>query len=263
MRVLFYIQFFLCFGLFSTCKTKNEVPLNREIKFTIDSISVSQNSKVDSSMAIFDDLVNEKMIVKPDNPQSSDGVKKSHPKQLKIKVVETPKIYRKTNAEGKVVYQIPSEMKVRETYQVFVRIGKSSVNIYENLDGDVRETVIPVTQTMEVNLIDPSPKDNKAFDIIPDNDETQLVDSSDAYTQWSWNVTPLKTGSSSLKIVISIIRDGNKKEVVYQDRVEVKVNPMKQFMFWLKNYWQWLFTVLLIPVFKWVYDKYIKKEKTQ
>ena len=261
MRILFYIQFFLCFGLFSTCKTKNEVPLNREIKFTIDSISVSQNSKVDSSTANFDDLVSEKMLIKPVSPQNPKDVKKS--KQLKIKVVENPKIYRKTNAEGKVVYQIPSEMKVRETYQVFVRIGKSSVNIYENLDGDVRETVIPVTQTMEVNLIDPSPKDNKAFDIIPDNDETQLVDSIDAYTQWSWNVTPLKTGSSSLKIVISIIRDGNKKEVVYQDRVEVKVNPMKQFMFWLKNYWQWLFTVLLIPVFKWVYDKYIKKEKTQ
>ena len=260
MKVLFYIQFFLYLGVFTTCKAPQNPSSARNEKFVLDSISVSETfPPIDSAALNFDDyreeVVSEKLIRNNPSPKATT------PTKIKILKVENTKIYNETKNEGRLVYKIPSEMKVRETYQIFVRIGKSSVNIYENLNGDVRETVIPVTQTMEVNLIDPSPKDSKSFDIVADNQAVQIVDSSESYTQWSWNVTPLKVGSTNLKVVVSIIRDGNKKEVVYQDRVQVKVNPIKQIAFWFNKYWQWLFTVLLIPIFKWLYDKYFKKEK--
>ena len=260
MKVLFYIQFFLYLGVFTTCKAPQNPSSEKKEKFILDSISVAQTPPpVDSAALNFDDyreeMVSERLIRNNPSPKATT------PTKVKILKVENTKIYNKTNNEGSLVYKIPSEMKVRETYQVFVRIGKSSVNIYENLNGDVRETVIPVTQTMEVNLIDPSPKDSKSFDIVADNQAVQIVDSSESYTQWSWNVTPLKTGSTNLKVVVSIIRNGNKKEVVYEDKVVVKVNPIKQIAFWFNKYWQWLFTALLIPIFKWLYDKYFKKEK--
>ena len=255
--MLFYIQFFLCFSLFTTCKTKKETLVYNKYEISIDSISVSEFIRYDSASLNFDNLKFERH--EPNQLKVNQTTRPNN--NIKIKVIDNPRVYKKTDIEGKVIYQIPSEMKVRETSQVFVRIGKSSVNIYENLNGEIRETSIPITQTMEVSLVDPSPSDNKIFEIIPDNQAIQIVDSTDTYTQWTWNVTPLKSGSSDLKIVVSIIKNGNKKEVVYQDKVKIKINPFKQFVFWFNNYWQWLFTTLLIPVFKWLYDKYFKKEK--
>jgi hypothetical protein len=186
MKMLFYIQFFLCFSLFTTCKTKKETLVYNKYEISIDSISVSEFIRYDSAYLNFDNLKFERH--EPNQLKVNQTTRPNN--NIKIKVIDNPRVYKKTDIEGKVIYQIPSEMKVRETSQVFVRIGKSSVNIYENLNGEIRETSIPITQTMEVSLVDPSPSDNKIFEIIPDNQAIQIVDSTDTYTQWTWNVTP-------------------------------------------------------------------------
>lgn len=181
--------------------------------------------------------------------------------ELRIINVPNNKVLNTTTNQGYVAYKIPTEMSVRSTYQVMVRISKSSVNIYENLNGEVRTSVIPVTQTMEVKVIDPSPADAKFFDIVPDNDAVQLVENGEDITQWTWNVTPLKTGHSNLKIVISIIKDGNKKEIVYEDSVRVKMDIGKQLPFFFGKYWQWLLSTLVIPFIIWFYNKRNKDKK--
>jgi hypothetical protein len=164
---------------------------------------------------------------------------------------------------GKVVYDIPKIMSMRETYVVTVRIGKNSVEITENLSEEVRTAVIPITETMEVKLIDPSPDDYKEFEIVADNSAVQMVDSSGRYTQWTWNVTPIKVGSSSLKIVVSVIKNGNKKEDVYSDTVKVEASPMNQVKYFFHTYWQWLFATLLIPVFKYFWGVWRKKKEEE
>jgi hypothetical protein len=183
--------------------------------------------------------------------------------QIKIVRVNSSSVYSRNTTGGNFVYRIPPIMRVRETYQVLARISRSEVNIYENLNGEVKQTTVPITESMEVKLIDPSPDDNKQFSIIADNVAVQLVDSTDAYTQWSWNVTPLRSGTANLKIVVSIIRDGKTKETVYEDPVKVEINPVEQVKFWFQNYWQWALTTLLIPLAKWLYDKFKKKQKDQ
>ena len=186
---------------------------------------------------------------------------KSNPKpELKIIKEYNNNIYKKDYHEGKVVYKIPSVMQVRETYQVLVRVSQGSLNIYENLNGEVKETTIPVTPTMQVKLIDPSPTDNPSFSIVSDNEAIQSVDTNETYTQWTWDVTPLRSGHSELKIVVSTITNGDKKDDVYEDKVEIKVNPIKQIGFFLKTYWQWVIATLLIPMIKWLYDRYTKKK---
>jgi hypothetical protein len=182
--------------------------------------------------------------------------------QLKVIQVVNDRVFNQTTNQGVVAYKIPTEMKVRNTYQVLLRIAKSSVNIYENLNGEVRTSTLPITETMEVKLIDPSPADGKIFDIIPDNDYAQIVENGNTFTQWTWNVTPLKMGKAQLKIMISIVREGNKKETVYQDMVQIKLDIGKEITFFFGKYWQWLSTTLIIPFGIWLYKRH-KKEKAE
>jgi translation elongation factor P/translation initiation factor 5A len=193
---------------------------------------------------------------KPINPTSPE---------LKIVTINNTKVISKSTdmSDGRVVYKIPERMKIRETSKVLLRIAKSkaTVSVYDNLDGTVRTSEIPVTQTMEVALIDPSPADNKSFEIVPDNNAVQIVDDGETYTEWTWNVTPVRAGSSSLKIVVSVIRDGNKKDVVYEDSVVIERDLQNQISFFWSKYWQWLIGTFLLPFFLWLYKR--KKDKKE
>jgi len=177
-------------------------------------------------------------------------------------IVEVPNTTITTNSttQGHVAYKIPKDMTVRTTYQVIVRISKSTLNIFENLNGEVKTTSIPITETMEVKLIDVSPSDRKMFDIIADNSAVQMVEDNEEITQWSWNITPLRSGKTKLKIVISIIRGGSTKETVYIDEVRVKADVTKSVPHFIGDYWQWLFSTLLLPLFYWLYAKRKKKK---
>ncbi len=173
----------------------------------------------------------------------------------KIIHVNNSTVSTKSTNMGHVAYKIPTEMKVRNTYQVIVRISKSTATIYENMNGEVKTTTIPITETMEVKLIDPSPDDRKMFDVIADNDATQLVENNESVTQWSWNVTPIRTGQAHLKVMIAVITDGNRKETVYQDVVNVDTNLGKQIPFFFGKYWQWMLSTLIIPFGVWFYNR--------
>jgi hypothetical protein len=179
----------------------------------------------------------------------------------KIIKVNNSMISSKSTNMGHVAYKIPTEMKVRNTYQVIVRISKSTATIYENMNGEVRTSTIPITETMEVKLIDPSPDDRKMFDVIPDNDATQLVENNESVTQWSWNVTPIRTGQAQLKVMIAVITNGNRKETVYQDIVNVDTNLGKQIPFFFGKYWQWMLSTLVIPFGVWFYNRKKKKDE--
>jgi hypothetical protein len=185
--------------------------------------------------------------------------------KIKIVKVENTRVVNKSTdmSDGRVVYKIPERMTIRETYKVLLRIAKSkaTVSVYDNLEGTVRTSEIPVTQTMEVTLIDPSPADNKSFDILSDNNAVQIIDDGETYTEWSWNVTPIRAGSSSLKIVVSVIRNGNKKDVVYEDSVQVERSLPNQLGYFWGKYWQWLIGTFILPFFLWLYKR--KKDKKE
>lgn len=74
------------------------------------------------------------------------------PKGINITEIKNSKVISpsKELSEGRVVYKIPTLMKVRSTYQVILRIAKSksTLSIYDSLKEEVTTSVIPVTQTM-------------------------------------------------------------------------------------------------------------------
>jgi hypothetical protein len=193
-----------------------------------------------------------------------------HGDNIRIIEVKNNKVIKQTNAysEGRIVYKIPDIMKVRSTYKVLVRISKSkaSVSIYDSLSGDIRTSKIPITENMEVKLVDVSPKDDKAFDIEELDNAIQMVENGDTYTEWSWGVTPIRVGSSNLKVVVSVIHNDSRKDVVYEDAVKVERDIPVQTMFFIKKYWQVFLTSIIIPFTVWFYKKRKKKkddEKTE
>lgn len=238
--------------LFSSCNIQKNIPIaivNSDI--VDDTVMVAENMVV---LEMMENHIDEMSFSMSENRELTE-------QPLVVETIENNRTITSTNEGGNVVYKIPTDMTVRSTYQVVVRISKSKVKIYENLNGAVKSSIISVTQTMEVNLIDSSPSDYKMFDIVPNNTGVQLVEDNEEVTQWTWDITPVRSGTSKLKIVISIIRDGVAKETVYEDTVVVRADVTKTVPFFISKYWQWIFSTLIIPIVIWYYKRKKKKEE--
>jgi hypothetical protein len=163
---------------------------------------------------------------------------------------------------GRLVYDIPAEMVLQQTYAIEVRIARNTVDlsIYDGMEILV-DTIIRTSSLMNVNLIDPT---GKFFQIIGPDDglaEKQFVEM-DRPATWMFYVTPLIPGKSlTLALVVMIVKDGNYNQTVYSDTVKVTTTPILSVKIWLSEYWQWFLTVLLIPLIKFGYTKYKKNEK--
>lgn len=271
IRILRKISIFILLIIFASCGLIKRGRLGSgNPNFHLpkgDSVGVETHN-VDTSTS-FGDVENHHLVqIESADMMMGDSYDFSRkPPGLKIIEVKNTKVIKQSSelAEGRIVYKIPDVMKVRTTYKVLVRISKSKnvVSIYDSLQGTVMESKIPVTETMEVKLLDISPADNKAFEIVDGNSGVQMVEEGETYTEWSWNVTPVRVGNSRLKIIVSVIRNGNKKDIVYEDSVEVQKDIWVQIGFFFKKYWQVFMTAIAIPFIVFLYKrrKENKKEK--
>ncbi len=169
------------------------------------------------------------------------------PKSRKEKMSSVPKI---TESDlGQIVYKIPDTMQVRKTYQISVRIAKGTddIKIVEEYRGKVTTRIIKTSSIMEVLLVDPAPDDRKSFEITKINNDIQMIDST-GYTEWLFSITPIHTGKYKLNLIVSIIRNDSRKQIVYTDKIYVRSNASAQIQtFWEKN-WNWTFDTILIPL---------------
>ena len=163
---------------------------------------------------------------------------------------------------GQVIYKVPDTMIVRKNYEVVVRISKSrnNIEIRSNLNGKITSKNIKTSNKMSVELIDPT---GDIFQIKEVNIQKQLVDSS--YTEWKYNIMPLKSGQNKLDLVISIYKDDDVKQIVYSDDIYVQSNAPAQIKsFWYDN-WKWSIETLIIPIITWLFGlwwgKRIEKRK--
>ena len=151
---------------------------------------------------------------------------------------------------GQVIYKVPDTMIVRKNYEVVVRISKSrnNIEIRSNLNGKITSKNIKTSNKMSVELIDPI---GDIFQIKEVNIQKQLVDSS--YTEWKYNIMPLKSGQNKLDLVISIYKDDDVKQIVYSDDIYVQSNAPAQIKsFWYDN-WKWYIETLIIPIITWLF----------
>jgi len=160
------------------------------------------------------------------------------------------------NNRGRFVYEIPNEMVKLQTYTVTARIARDvvDVTIYNGIRATA-DTIIRVSETMQVELIDPTGSNFK----IVSQSAKQFIDINEP-TTWVFFVTPLNYGESRLSIIVSVIKDGNLKQTVYNGDVIVKTSNWLEIKLWFGSYWQWFIVVLLIPLIKWLQMKFIKKK---
>lgn len=150
---------------------------------------------------------------------------------------------------GIVLFNPPAVVTVGISERIEVRIASKPLeSMLENLKGrGARKTeAIKISDLMKVTLT------GSAFLINARSSEEQLIGNSD-YTEWSWDLVPLKAGPQTLnlKITVSIVLPGIKeqrdhpvmeKNILVKSNIRYSVNE-----FGAKN-WQWIAGTLLIPV---------------
>ena len=150
-----------------------------------------------------------------------------------------------TNKNGQLIYSLPDTMRVGINHRVVVRIINSQVetNISEGLTHTSEVVSIRTSSTMQVEMVDA----NKAFLITSSNSQIQIVDSIE-YTEWIFDVKPIKSGNHPLNIVSSIITDDGRKDKTYSHTVYVKMNIVSQSKSFWQEEWKWIFSSLIIPL---------------
>ena len=162
-----------------------------------------------------------------------------------------------TNEEikvGQVIYKFPDTMLIYQNYRVVVRISKDSniTNITDQLEGTIRRSEISVSSRMEVTLKDEDPDDDPSFKISKINSDQQIIENS-GYTEWIFNIQPLKRGDKKLNLVISVFKGDRSKQIVYTDIIFIKDSALIEARSFLEEIlamvnWYFYNTYIYIPL---------------
>jgi len=151
---------------------------------------------------------------------------------------------------GRILFNSPEVMKVGITERIEVRITQ---NITEDLTKGLKGRGVPVVEEIKVNTFMKVRLTGDNFDIQPRCHEKQIV-RPEGYTQWSWDVKPLKHGNQVLHLSVTrrikIPGDGEEKwDYPVMDRdIYVKVNPTYTIMRFIESYWQWMLVAIALPL---------------
>ena len=172
---------------------------------------------------------------------------------------------------GKIAYYIPDQMKIDSAYKVLVTISKAESDkiLFSGIDSiNFTKDTIKISSRVKVILIDPS--GGKDFKIVPLNSEEQLVDDS-SNTIWKWSVTPSNGGKNEIVIrasakVLDRLGENYRDIQVYEKSISVQSSPLRSIKQFLSSNWQWIVSVIIIPIFigvkKFIGKRQNKKQKT-
>ena len=172
----------------------------------------------------------------------------THSKPISNTKINTPQ------ERGWLTYAIPPTMIYKRSYTIRFDINRDTSNSNITTAPSSTKATIHTSSTMSVELIDPLPEGLKAFQISKSTTDVQLVEENDA-TDWIFTVVPIRRGKHDLNIVVSIIRDGNKKQTVYTNSVQVHAPAILVTKSFFAKYWQWIIGTLLLPFFVYLWQR--------
>jgi hypothetical protein len=178
--------------------------------------------------------------------------------------------------KGLIAYSVPDEMTVGENYNVKIRITKDSTQKKMLVIGDnkipINDTTVQSTITIESIRVSSimsaslTTDSEENFKIASKSTETQNIEQL-GYTEWEWNVIPLKSGEHELKLIIKVritSEDGEKSFkdiVVFEKNIFAKKNVSYSIKNLFNKYWQWSLSTLIIPFIVWLYNRKKKKKE--
>lgn len=160
---------------------------------------------------------------------------------------------------GQILFNPPKEMKVGQSERIEVRITQNlTIDLFENLKGKgiPEVTIEKVAPFMKVKL------SGDDFDINAFHEEGQIV-SEGGYTEWVWDVLPLKSGTKKLHLLISVrikfsFGEERKDFPLIDKDVKVRVNPIFLTKRFISKNWKWLATALVLPILGWAIKTIMK-----
>ena len=143
----------------------------------------------------------------------------------------------------------PGTGKVGETFSVYLNVSSDKLSAllasmkaqhpgYTSLQGKDIKLTPRMTATVS----------GDGFDILPEAAQVQVVSSTEP-TTWEWQVTPTQSGSRTLNVLLtgSLVVEGvDTPRTFYLDDEHILVHV--GFFGFLRQYWQWLASTVVIPV---------------
>jgi peptidoglycan-associated lipoprotein len=151
-------------------------------------------------------------------------------------------------APKQIIFNPSREMKAGVSQRVGVRISKTLI---EDLDTSLKKKRIPKID--KIDLGEPMKIDltGNNFNITPISQEEQTT-AQHEFTDWGWDVTPLKTGTQSLLLSATVRTDSpdlgteSKNYPLYIKAVKVKFNPAYSTINFIKSYWLWIVGIIIV-----------------
>jgi hypothetical protein len=171
---------------------------------------------------------------------------------------------------GMMVFNPPESMKQFSLHRVELRIlhmgsetpgASTQTAAAATLTSDLEGPGTPVVESLAVGTVMKARLSGDGFEITPLHEEEQIV-AGDTYTEWAWNVKPLRSGEHDLHLTITVkvIVDGFGEKArdipVITRRVKVQVDPLGVTKGFISEHWEWVWTALLVPLVGWLWKVY-------
>lgn len=179
-----------------------------------------------------------------------------------INLIDTLKIL--DSSFALIGYNVPELFKIGKSETIKLRItrekvvesiiiGERNIPIIGTNSSDkiILET-IKIGSSLSARLFG----DNNYFKIQNVSSHTQDI-SDTGYTEWIWILTPIKSGKSSLKMIIT---QSNKDIVVYEKEIPVKSDWFIGFKNWFSKWWSVIISVIIMPILAPIIIKYLKSK---
>jgi hypothetical protein len=151
---------------------------------------------------------------------------------------------------GCVACDFPKEMVVGILKRVEVNVARETTEeLGRSLKtaGKLVKLDIRVSPKMKANL--DGKKDFEIHRLC--SDEQALLDS---YTQWAWEITPLRSGLKDLNLFMEVVleikgfKDRKRKVCERKQVIKVKFNPSFQVKRFIEKQWQWIIGTIVAVV---------------
>jgi hypothetical protein len=162
--------------------------------------------------------------------------------------------------ESTIAFNVPESVNVAEKFRIQVILDPKKqvgeVNIEQK--GIVVSSKIQVSKIITVKLIAPS------FTVVSLSTEEQALAES-APTTWEWDLTPTKPGKQEVKITVDALvqvddMSANRHITTFDQTVMIDITQQQVIVGWLKQYGQWLWSTILLPIFVFVWKRYVAKK---
>lgn len=154
-------------------------------------------------------------------------------------------------SQAAIAFNVPDKtINIDETFdiQLVIDPSKTAAELAKTIteSGVVISNTITISKIVEVQIVAPK------FTITTTTPDKQAI-ATTAPTTWEWTLKPNEAGKQTIKVSVNaIVLVGGKKAPrhisTFEQYITVNITTDQILVRWFKQYWQWLFTALLIPL---------------